>query len=154
MFGKILLGFVVVVAFAGCQENGKSDKPDNAISPSVVENPATASSDDSEKKFPVIKFEKEVHDFGKIIDGEKVSFAFNFVNTGNADLVIRSANGSCGCTVPDFPKDPVKPGENGIINVTFDSNGRAGHQEKEVTIISNTIPSTMKVKIVATVEKQ
>jgi len=66
-------------------------------------------------------------------------------------LVIRSAQGSCGCTVPEFPKDPVAPGEEGVINVTFDSAGKEGHQEKTVTIISNTIPNTYTLYVVGDV---
>ena len=60
----------------------------------------------------------------RITEGEKISFAYQFTNVGNAELVIRAANGSCGCTVPEFPKDPIPAGGKGIINVTFDSNGK------------------------------
>src|SRR5207253_2266999 len=107
-----------------------------------INNPASASPDNSSKdNFPIFKFEEERHDFGEIDQGEKISFAFKFKNVGKGDLVIRSANASCGCTVPEFPKDPVAPGESGVINVTFNSEGKEGIQEKTVTIISNTVPN-------------
>ncbi|MFW5706840.1 MAG: DUF1573 domain-containing protein, partial [Bacteroidota bacterium] len=60
---------------------------------------------------PAITFEKTSHDFGKIITGEKVAYAFRFTNTGDQPLVITGIRSGCGCTVGDYPKDPVKPGE-------------------------------------------
>ena len=150
---KNILFLVFLVILISCKSEKKNQIPDNTINPSVVENPATASSGKSNKNAPVFKFEKEIHDFGEIEDGEKVSFAFKFRNEGNADLVIRAAQGSCGCTVPDYPKEAVKPGNDGLINVTFDSNGREGIQNKTVTIISNTIPNTHTLTIIANVRK-
>ena len=69
-------------------------------------------------------------------------FGYKFKNTGNADLVISDAKGSCGCTVPEYPKAPIKPGEEGNIKVTFDSSGKGGRQNKSVTVITNAIPNT------------
>ena len=128
--------------------------PDNAINPSVIDNPVTASSSKNSKDIvPVFQFDNESHDFGTIIEGEKISFAFRFKNVGKGDLVIRAAQGSCGCTVPEYPKEPVKPGNGGIINVTFNSEGKEGHQEKTVTVISNTMPNTHVLTITGNVEK-
>jgi hypothetical protein len=119
-----------------------------------VDNPVTASSDPTVNKddVPILKFEKDTHDFGTIAEGEKISYAYKFTNTGKAPLIIRSAQGSCGCTVPEYPKDPIAPGGEGVINVTFDSQGKQGHQEKTVTIISNTMPNTYTLYVVGTVE--
>ena len=89
-------------------------------------------------KYPVIKFNKDVHDFGDITEGEKVDYTFTFINTGEADLIISNAAGSCGCTVPEFPKEPIKPGKKGKMKVSFDSAGKPGNQQKTVTITSNT----------------
>lgn len=145
---------LLILVFAACSERQKQDVPDNAINKESVTNPATASGDPSGKKAPVMEFEKLTHDFGTITEGEKVSYAFRFKNTGNTDLVIRSASGSCGCTVPEYPKDPVAPGKEGVINVSFDSQGRTGMQHKEVTIIANTVPNTTKLSITGEVIKQ
>lgn len=89
-------------------------------------------------KYPVMTFEKTDHDFGTIKEGDKVVYVFNFKNTGEADLLISNAVGSCGCTVPEFPKEPVKPGESGKIKVSFNSAGKHGNQQKNVTMATNT----------------
>lgn len=138
---------LMLLALSCKQADNNPAKPQDALSPEVVNNPATASGTDSKKGVPEFKFEQETWDFGQIQDGEKISFAYQFTNVGDAELVIRAANGSCGCTVPEFPKDPIPPGGKGIINVTFDSNGKTGMQHKTVTIISNTIPNTKVINV-------
>ena len=131
-----------LLSLIACSSRKSNDVPENAINTDVVNNPATASKSSNPKdNVPKYEFVTEEHDFGQITQGESVSFAFSFKNVGSGDLVIRSANGSCGCTVPEFPKDPIKPGGSGIINVTFNSEGKEGLQNKTVTLIANTIPN-------------
>jgi len=89
-------------------------------------------------KYPVVEFEKTEHDFGTINQGDKVVYTFNFKNTGAADLLIANAVGSCGCTVPEYPKEAIKPGESGKMKVSFNSEGKSGQQQKTVTITANT----------------
>lgn len=89
-----------------------------------------------------IKFEEERFNFGTITQGEKVKHTFKFTNTGNSDLVIVSAKGSCGCTVPEWPKEPIAAGEQGEIYVVFNSDGKSGKQVKQVSIVANTEPAT------------
>ena len=96
---------------------------------------------------PEIKFEEEEFDFGKITQGEIVSHAFTFKNTGKNNLIISGASGSCGCTVPQWPKEPVKVGEENKINVVFSSEGKSGYQEKTITIVTNCEPATRILKI-------
>ena len=86
-----------------------------------------------------IKFDKTSHDFGIFTESNsKVSCTFTFTNTGNKLLVIHQAIASCGCTVPEYPKEPIKPGENGKIVVTYNGEGRfPGHFRKSITIRSN-----------------
>ena len=89
--------------------------------------------------FPVIEFDKKNHDFGEIKEGLIAETEFIFTNVGQSDLIILDASGSCGCTVPDYPKNtPIKPGETGKIIVKFDSNNRPGMQRKAVTLVTNT----------------
>lgn len=89
-------------------------------------------------KFPTITFNKKEHDFGEIKEGTKAETVFIFTNTGDADLIISDAKGSCGCTVPEFPKEPIKPGKSGKMKVSFDSAGKPGMQQKSVNITCNT----------------
>ncbi len=100
-----------------------------------------------------MNFSKLEHDFGKITEGEKVACMFNFINSGDGDLLISSATTSCGCTVPRFSKEPIPPGETGSIEVLFDSAYREGTQTKTVTIRSNAKPKIMILRIVADVLK-
>lgn len=100
----------------------------------------TAAATGTPANAPVMKFEKTTHDFGKIMVGDNVTYDFKFRNTGKSPLIITDGFASCGCTKPDWPKTPVKPGENGIIHVTFNSTGKKGLQDKLITITANTNP--------------
>ena len=102
-------------------------------------------------KFPIMTFDQEAHDFGTIQQGETVVYNFNFTNTGESDLIITAAHGSCGCTVPEYPKEPIKPGEKGQIKVSFNSTGKTGVQKKSVTIGTNTIIKIERLSITATI---
>jgi len=93
---------------------------------------------DPNGKFASMDFDKTEHDFGTIDEGDKVETVFTFTNNGEADLLITKATGSCGCTVPDYPKEPVKPGEKATMKVSFSSIGKKGMQNKTVTIKANT----------------
>lgn len=88
-----------------------------------------------------VLFERVNHDFGKISDDEFVNTRFKFKNTGTNPLFILNAEGSCGCTVPRWPREPLAPGANGEIYVQFDSHGKRGEIEKTVTVTSNTTPA-------------
>jgi hypothetical protein len=100
---------------------------------------------------PVMKFEKETHDFGKIKTGDIVSYDFKFTNTGKSPLIITSGYASCGCTTPTWPKTPVKPGDTGVIHVAFDSKGKLGLQDKLITITANTNPAENRVHLIGEV---
>ena len=85
-----------------------------------------------------IKFEKTNHDFGSFPESQKVTCTFKFTNTGDKLLVIHQAIASCGCTVPNYPKEPIKPGESGEIVVTYDGTGKfPGHFKKSITLRTN-----------------
>ena len=85
-----------------------------------------------------IKFEKTSHNFGSFPETEKVTCTFKFTNTGDNMLVIHQAIASCGCTVPQYPKQPIKPGESGEIKVTYDGSGKfPGHFKKSITLRTN-----------------
>jgi len=136
-------------------ETTKVEEVKTAVKPSLssnlVMNTNTAESTTENNTGPNFSFKKEVHDFGQLIDGEKVSYSFTFTNSGDAPLIISSAKGSCGCTVPDWPRDPIAPGESGSIDVTFNSSGRSGKQNKAVTLTANTNPSRKVLNITSEV---
>ena len=98
------------------------------------------------------KFELDDYNFGTIKQGDKVEYEFNFTNVGKDALVITNAAGSCGCTVPVWPKEPIKKGETGKIQVTFNSAGKQGMQDKTVTITSNAVTSPKVLHIRGNVE--
>ncbi len=98
-----------------------------------------------------VKFAEMSHNFGKIKQGDKVEHVFKFENTGDVPLIINSAKGSCGCTVPDWPQDPIMPGETGEIKVAFNSKGKRNKQTKTVTINANTDPNPTRLTIKAEV---
>jgi len=135
---KNILFLAVILAFVSCKNSGKEDK----LSGDLVTNTLSASGTKS-GKHPIMTFEKTEHDFGRIYEGEKVTTHFKFKNTGGSDLIVSSAKGSCGCTVPTFTKSPIKPGGEGVISVEFDSNRRSGAQAKAVSVLSNAQPSTV-----------
>lgn len=142
---KFLSIALAALIFVGCGEKESSETIDSA----VIANPISADSSEEvdPERLPMMTFDKDFHDFGKITAGEKVTYSFKFTNTGKSDLIISTAAGSCGCTVPEFPKEPIKPGKTGYIKVQFNSEGRSGVQEKQVTVVANTIPNTNELKI-------
>jgi len=86
----------------------------------------------------VITFEKKTHDFGDIVQGDKVEQVFKFTNTGNEPLIITNVQVTCGCTTPKgWPRDPIAPGGKGEITIAFNSAGKMGKQNKVVTVVSN-----------------
>ncbi len=104
-----------------------------------------------------LKFTEETYDFGEVMEGEKVNHKYTFTNTGSEPLIISNAKGSCGCTVPNWPRNPIAPGETADIDVTFDSKGKGkvggNLQSKRVTITANTDPANTYLTIKGKVNK-
>lgn len=124
---------IIAATFTACQDSA-AKKVTNVTNTSAPN--STASSNTSG---PIITFDKTEHDFGTINEGDKVTTEFNFTNTGKEDLIIVDARGSCGCTVPQYPKNtPIAPGASGKILVSFDSSNKPGLQQKSVTLSANT----------------
>ena len=94
--------------------------------------------DQAAQKGPVITFEKKTHDFGDIVQGDKVEETFKFANTGTEPLIITNVQVTCGCTTPKgWPRDPIMPGGKGELTIAFNSAGKMGKQNKVVTVVSN-----------------
>lgn len=137
--------FAALFLSYGCQQ-----KTDN-VDVDLVRNPNSAQGYNSDEQMPVITFDSELHDFGRLSAGENISYSFHFRNTGNSDLIISSTSASCGCTVADYPHGRIAPGADGYITVTFNSTGKSGQQYQEVTVVSNAQPARVKLKITAQV---
>ena len=108
----------------------------------LVQSPLTANSNFDEVAMPEIEIDQDFFDFGEIQQNKSVNREFIVRNIGNAPLIIRSVKGSCGCTVPEWPREPVLSGSQAIINVTFNSGTKQGKQNQRVTLVTNAIPST------------
>ncbi len=134
---------------SSCGNKENTNKDTKSISPELVTNPITASGKTTKSKLPHMEFKTEKHDFGLIVQGVKVSHTFRFKNTGGADLIISSASSTCGCTVPNYSKEPIKPGENGQIEVVFSSANIKGAAHKQVKILTNAQPNTVELTITA-----
>ncbi len=134
---RISLFIFSILTLVSCGE-----KNPKKASTDLVNIAATADSSKAQEQTgkAIITFEKLQHDFGNITQGEVVEYAFIFTNTGTADLLIANAIASCGCTVPEWPKDVIKPGAQGRIKVKFNSELRLDKFLKEVTITANTQP--------------
>jgi hypothetical protein len=122
--------FIVGLALISCDK-----KPSES---SRISKGAGAEIPDAEK--PVFKFKETTYNFKSIKEGEEVSYEFEFTNEGKSDLLISNAVASCGCTVPEWPKEPIPPGQSGKIKATFNSEGKSGQQHKSIHITANTNP--------------
>lgn len=140
--GLLMVAAVAAIAFTSCKENA-ADKVKDENAKEVAERDAKA------EKFAKMEFDKEMHDFGTINEGDVVEHIFKFKNTGDAPLVITSAKGSCGCTVPNPPKEPIAPGAEGEFSVKFNSAGKPNNQIKTIRITANTETGKDMVKIKA-----
>ena len=121
MFTRIILFLIIGLVFITCNQKETGNGKNKAVSSP-----------------PEIEFNKLYHDFGTITEGEKVAYTFGFKNTGGTELIIKDAIAGCGCTIPEYEKKPVKPGEKGYVEIIFDSRGRYGNQYKSILLKTNT----------------
>ena len=139
--------FIVGICFSllACKQT------DKGLSTDIIKNPASVTEGEN-AAYPEMTFKVERIEFGDITQGEKITRTFEFTNTGAAELVISNVSGSCGCTVANsWPKEPVAPGERGKIEVTFNSEGKEGQQEKQITVLTNTNPASNTVALAGNV---
>lgn len=134
---------------------GQKDKDVQAVTVDDVHIPRTAAgvSQKEQSKMPVIAFETTEYDFGDVIQGERLSYAFRFRNAGKSNLIIYSTDATCGCTTSAMPKAPVRPGGKSEIVVTFDSKNQQGKVRKRILVGANTYPAETILYITADVSK-
>jgi hypothetical protein len=134
----------MIFSSIGCKESA---------SKKVDQEKAAQSESKTSTSTAAMSFDKTTHDFGTIQEGETVQTTFTFTNVGQTDLIIVDARGSCGCTVPNYPKNtPIAPGATGEILVSFDSSNKPNMQQKTVTISANTSSGreTLRIKAMVT----
>lgn len=164
-----LLLIAGLFTFTSCKNEGASATNEEAKeSLATTDNASVATSGNPAAPTPAadavpagpttsIEFDETTYDFGTVQEGEKVTHMYKFTNSGNEPLIISNAKGSCGCTVPDWPRDPIAPGETGEIKVVFDSKGKGSvegqTQSKRVTLTANTDPVNTYLNIKGIVKK-
>ncbi len=158
--GQVWLIILLTLAYLGCQQDaGKSGKQIEEIKTdgkigSIIRNPINVDGTVDTVNVAKIVFEEPIFEFGEVDEGAVIKHEFKFVNTGKVPLVIQNAHSTCGCTVADWPKDLVQPGQSGIIKAEFDTKGKFDFQEKPIIITANTIPSVTKVFLKGNVNKK
>ena len=157
-FGKslILCGLVILLA-SSCRNN--SEKKIADLETQLAEDkknklnaPAATGEEKPEGPLPTMEFATRDHDFGTINEGDIVEYTYDFKNTGEAPLIIQGAQGSCGCTVPDWSKEPIPVGGTGFVKAKFDSHGKRDLQNKTVTVTANTFPKQTELRFKAMVK--
>ena len=145
----ILLAIAALV-LAGCHKKSAKEG-DFTVKDVHIPQTAEGLSAKEAEKMPVISFEKTTYDFGEVVEGERLTYAFKFKNTGKSNLIIFSSEATCGCTTSQPPKAPIRPGESGEIIVTFDSKGQKGSVHKQILVGANTYPAETILNITANV---
>lgn len=136
---------LAVVVMGLCVLTACGEKNDGKLSTDLVTSPKSAT--ETSDKQAAIKFDKEEHDFGTLLQGEVVSYSFHFTNVGNMPLIVSEVGSSCGCTVGDYPREPIAPGKTGSIKVTYNSAGHHGFQSRYLTVMTNTNPAKTTLRI-------
>ncbi|MDR0367647.1 MAG: DUF1573 domain-containing protein [Bacteroidales bacterium] len=139
--------FALVIGLSACSNKNKEE-----INSTIVHIPRTADGNDEKTRMPKFEFEQTHHDFGKLVQGEKVSYTYKFKNAGNAMLVISAVVPSCNCSVAQFTKTPIAPGESGSITVNFNSETKKGLVNSAVTVQANTYPADTRLSFSADVK--
>jgi len=156
LFGKALfvLGFVALLTVS-CNNKKTEEFESKQTETESKTSAPVASADNGETKpegpLPAFQFETTDHDFGTINEGDVVEYTYKFKNVGEAPLIIQGAQGSCGCTVPNWSKDPIPAGGEGIVTAKFNSAGKRDLQNKTVTVTANTYPRQTVLKFKAMV---
>lgn len=107
----------------------------------MIQIPTTPEGKIDTSQTAIITLENKVFHFDTIDQGDMVEHDFTFTNTGKKDLYLLEINSSCGCTVSEYSKEAIAPGERGSIRVVFDSKGKKGKQNRKITVITNAFPS-------------
>lgn len=120
----------------------------------IIESSSTADNPNGKGQEPLMTFDHDTWDFGNMTEGEVVEHDFSFKNTGGKPLLISDVQATCGCTIPEWPREPIRPGQEGIIKIRFNSAGKSENIDKHVTIFSNANPVKKELGFKAYVKKK
>lgn len=149
---------ILIVGFGGltaCTNNEPvTEAPAGSLSTDLVKNPRSLEVDSASSigQLGRLVFDDTLHDFGRIKAGEIVTTEFTMTNTGNQNIIIYDAKVGCGCTVPEYPDAPLKPGASQVIKVRFNSEGKTGYNDKTVLVHTNGAPALYTLHILAEVQ--
>lgn len=118
----------------------------------IVRSPVSASAPADSNDVAKMSFAQTIYDYGEVLEGEIVEHTFEFTNIGTQPLLISNARSTCGCTVPEWPKTPILPGEKGEISVKFNTANKKNIQTKPINITANTYPAMNTVYLRGTVK--
>jgi len=150
---KVILSvFCLSIYFVSAQAQDNKTKPAPVKAAAEQQAPAAAAAPAVDPDAGIFKFKEETHDYGEVPEGPLAETDFEFKNVGKKPIIISEAHGSCGCTVPSVPKDPILPKHKGVIHVTYNTNGRVGMISKDVIITSNAQQNPMKLHITGNVK--
>ena len=151
------------LSFFACKQ-GETEKKDNGLqevrldekasNADIIRLPVSADKPTDTVNVPKIQLQESLYDFGEITEGVRVKHSFIFKNTGKMPLIITDVQTTCGCTVPDWNRNPIQPNATDEIKVQFNSEGKEGRMDKPITIIANTYPVRTEFKLVGFVKKK
>ncbi len=149
---------IALFTLGACQKNPSNEKRVEEVSAAsnadIIRNPDSADGAQDTANVAKMTFEETTFDFGEAKEGEVVTHIYKFKNTGKVPLLISDARSTCGCTVPEWSKEPIAPGQSSEISVKFNTAGKIEKQQKPVTITANTYPSETKVYLTGFVNAQ
>ena len=154
---KQLIWIPLIASLAACNsnDNDAADRKNEKLPASLVNNPYSANGTDTAMAngLSELSLVDTIHNFGALHEGEVANYEFAFTNTGKSPLLITGAQGSCGCTVAQWPHDPIAPGKGGVMKVQFNTADKYGHQEKSVSVTTNARRGNYMLYITADIEK-
>ena len=143
---SFVLLFVIALACTACQnDGGVQEIRGGGPNSELIRNPATANMPTDTNQLARIKFDEPEFEFGTVDEGQVVDHTFKFTNTGKVPLTILKCRSSCGCTIPEWPEEPIPPGGTGEITAKFNTEGKSREQKKTITVTANTYPNESKV---------
>lgn len=149
MKNGILLLFVGAFAFFACKSDKNEGGQELSGGPNsdIIRNPVTADLPTDTNQLARIAFQEAEFDFGEVKEGDIVTHSFKFTNTGKVPLTIMNARSTCGCTVPEWPEEPIPPGGTGEIIAKFNTDMKKQQQKKVITVTANTYPNETKIML-------